>query len=138
MATMIGAVVMLAAVSAVELERSCGAGKAAACEELGNRLQAGLGVRRDEARAAQLFRKACRAKNADGCADDARALALGEGQPADPRAALPRLENLCHQGRARACANLGDLFCCGLAQRQGSVRAERLLADACEACIVLA
>src|SRR2546430_15725284 len=36
---------------------SCGAGKAAACEELGNRLQEGLGVRGGEGRAAQLFRK---------------------------------------------------------------------------------
>src|SRR2546426_6785778 len=102
MATMIVAVVMLAAVSAVELERSCGAGKAAACEELGNRLQAGLGVRRDEGRAAQLFRKACRAKNADGRADDARALALGGGQPGGPRAGPPRLGKLCQQGRGRA------------------------------------
>src|SRR3989442_9442583 len=102
MATMIVAVMMLAAVSAVELERSCGAGKAAACEELGNRLQEGLGVRRDEARAAQLFPKACRAQNADGCADDPRALALGGGQPADPPLAPPRLAKLCKQGRAPA------------------------------------
>src|SRR2546426_8758053 len=110
MATMIVAVVMLAAVSAVELERSCGAGKSAACEELGNRLQAGLGVRRDEAPAAQLFRKAGMAENADGCADDARALALGEGAPAGPRAALPRPGKLFQHGRAPAPAHLRALF----------------------------
>src|SRR2546426_7823724 len=90
MATMIVAVVMLAAVSAVELERSCGAGKAAACEELGNRLQAGLGVRRDEGPAPPLFPQAWRAKKAGGCADGARAPALGGGEPAGARPEPPR------------------------------------------------
>src|SRR5207302_11103 len=112
MATMIVAVVMLAAFSAVELERSCGAGKAAACEELGNRLQEGLGVRRDEARAAQLFRKACRAKSADGCADDARSLAL----------------HACDLGDPSGCSYLGDTY----ARSNDTVRAILFFRRACE------
>src|SRR2546428_9379170 len=99
MATMIVAVVMLAAVSAVELERSCGAGKAAACEELGNRLQAGLGVRGDQGRAPQLVPQAGRAENADGCANDTPRLRLGGGEPAESRAGPPPPGKVLPQGQ---------------------------------------
>jgi len=101
------ALVLLAAATPQTLEQDCAKGNAAACDELGSRLRDGLGVRRDEGRAAALFRKSCEGKNASGCADDARALALGEGQDADPRAALPRLEQLCKADSARACGYLG-------------------------------
>ena len=106
MAGMTFALLIVAAISAADLEKSCNAGKAAACDELGGRLRDGFGVRRDQVRAAQLFRKACQGKDKDGCADDARALALGDGQDSDPRKALPRLEQLCKSGRARACGHL--------------------------------
>src|SRR5438067_11601012 len=135
---MIVAFVILAAAGAVDLKHSCRAGKAAACDELGNRLEEGLGVRRDETRAAHLFRKACKEKNPDGGADDARALALREGQPADPRAALPRLETLCKQGRIRACAHRGDLFLLGVGAPLDATRAEVLLSWACDKGRVLA
>src|SRR5256885_1875910 len=91
MATMIVAVVMLAAVSAVELERSCGAAKAAACEELGNRLQAGLGVRRGRGPPPPPVPQGGRGEEAGRCADDARALALGGGAPGGPPPARPGL-----------------------------------------------
>src|SRR6266850_3294051 len=109
MASMILAVLLLAAVSPAALEKSCDAGDAAACDELGIRLRDGIGIRRDEARAADLFRKSCKGKDKGGCADDARALAMGEGQDADAHAALPRLEHLCKAGSGRACGHLGDL-----------------------------
>src|SRR3954468_11696539 len=114
------------------LQGACNSGKGAACDELGNRLQDGLGVRRDESRAVELFRKACKRKNQDGCADEARALALGVGQPPDPRSALPRLEKLCKAGRPRACGHLGDLFLRGLGAPQDATRAESLLTGACD------
>jgi TPR repeat protein len=115
-----------------DLEKSCARGNPAACDDLGNRLQDGLGVRRDVARAAELFRKACRGKHEDGCADDARALALGEGQDAKPYAALPRLEMMCKAGRPRACGHLGDLFLRGLGGKDDTARAEPLLTGACD------
>jgi TPR repeat protein len=140
---MVLAILLLAAASPAELEKSCNAGKPAACDELGNRLQDGVGVRRDEVRAAELFRKACKMKHQDGCADDARALALGEGQEANPRAALPRLEQLCKAGWLRACGHLGDIFSRGIGAPQDSTRAEGLLTTSCDkgvarACLTLA
>jgi TPR repeat protein len=125
------ALLALAAVTPVDLEKSCNASDATACFELGTRVHDGIGARRDLARAADLFRKACKGKHRDACADDARALALGEGQPANPRAAIPALEKMCKQGQARACGNLGDLFLRGLGGPQDSLRGEKLLEDAC-------
>jgi TPR repeat protein len=133
MAPMIITMLLLAAVSPADLETSCNADGAAACDELGNRVHDGLAVPRNLVRAAELFRKACKGKNQDGCADAARALALGEGQQADPKAALPRLEQMCKSGHARACGHLGDLFSRGLGSPQDSTRADGLLAKACDA-----
>ena len=122
---------LLAAVSPVDLERSCNAGNPADCLQLGTRVHDGIGVRRDPARAADLFRKACKGKSQDGCADDAYVLALGEGQSPNPRTAIPRLEKMCKQGQARACGNLGDLFMRGVGGPQDALRGEKLLEDAC-------
>ncbi len=131
MAPMIFAILLLAAATPADLEKSCDAGKAKACDELGNLFHDGFGVHRDDVRAAQLFRKACKGKNPDGCADDARASALGEGQTANEKAALPRLEQMCKAGSARACGNLGDLFGRHLGAPQDASRVEDLLSHAC-------
>jgi uncharacterized protein len=129
---MILLIALLAASTPAALEKSCKAGKIAACDELGGRYVDGLGVRRDETRAADLFRKACKAGNQDGCADDARALALGEGQPADANAAVKRLDKLCKDGRDRACGHLGEVLLRGLGKPQDAPLAEDLLAKACD------
>jgi len=132
MAPMILAILLLAAATPADLEKSCNAGKAKACDELGNLFHDGFGVHRDDTRAAQLFRKACKGKNSDGCADDARATALGEGQTANAKTALPRLEQMCTAGSARACGNLGDLFVRHLGSPQDATRVEALLSQACD------
>jgi len=125
--------ILLAAPAAAELEKSCDAGEAKACAELGSDVRDGLGgVRRDLGRAATLFRKACKGKDPDGCADDARALALGEGQPANTKSALPRLEKMCKAGQARACGHLGDIFYRGRGRPQDGARAEELLDKSCK------
>lgn len=130
---MILLIALLAATApAAALEKSCNAGKIAACDELGARYSDGLGVKRDETRAGELFRKSCKAGNRDGCADDARALALGVGQPADPKAALPRLDKMCKEGQSRACGHLGEVFLRGLGGPQDAPLAEDLLAKACD------
>jgi TPR repeat protein len=125
------AVLILAAATPADLEKSCNAGNAADCFELAIRVHDGIGARRDPARAGDLFRKACKGKNQDACADDARALALGEGRSPNPRAAIPALEKMCRHGQARACGNLGDLFMRGLGGPQDAVRGDKLLEDAC-------
>ncbi|HET9754203.1 MAG TPA: tetratricopeptide repeat protein [Myxococcales bacterium] len=130
---MILLIALLAATSTpASLEKSCKAGKAAACDELGGRYSEGLGVRRDETRAAELFRRSCKAGNQDGCADDARALALGAGQTADAKAALVRLDKLCKEGKPRACGHLGEVLLRGLGGPQSGPIADDLLAKACD------
>ena len=111
------ALLLLAVVSPLNLEKSCNAGNAGDCLQFGIRIHDGIGVRRDPARAADLFRKACKGNNQDGCADDAFALAVGEGQAPNPRTAIPKLEKMCKQGQARACGNLGALFMRGALHR---------------------
>jgi TPR repeat protein len=125
-------IALLAATTPASLEKSCNAGKIAACDELGGRYSDGLGVKRDETRAGRLFRESCKAGNRDGCADDARALALGEGQPADPKTALPRLDKMCRDGESRACGHLGELLLRGLGKPEDAPVAEDLLAKACD------
>jgi len=130
MATMIGAVMMLCR------GQRCGAGtivwrgKAAACEELGNRLQEGsacgatrpaprscsAGVQGEEC--GRLRRRRARARS-------------GEGQPADRAWRSRAWKKLCKQGSARACANLGDLFCAAWA-RTGFRPPEPCWQHACE------
>src|ERR1700737_5415446 len=102
MAPMIFAILLVAAATPADLEKSCNAGKAKACDQLGNLFHDGFGVHRDDVRASQLFRKACKGKNSDGCADDARASALGEGQAANAKTALPPLEQMCKAASAGA------------------------------------
>src|SRR2546421_626362 len=131
--------VILAAAGALDLERACGAGKAAACDELGSRLEEGLGVRRDETRAAQLFRKACKEKNPDGCADDARARDLGDpsacsflgdtyARSNDMVRAILFFKRACDAGFAHGCAGQGYLL---LESGADPEKARRLLRTGC-------
>ena len=137
------AIVLFAASAPQSVEQACVKGSAAACDELGTRLRDGLGIRRDEARAAELFRRSCEGKDRNGCADDARALALGDGVDANPRAALPRLEQMCKADNPRACGHLGEVFARGLGGPQDAIRSDGLLQGACDkgaarACVTLA
>ncbi|HEY6911040.1 MAG TPA: tetratricopeptide repeat protein [Myxococcales bacterium] len=129
---MILLIALLAATSPASLDKSCKAGRIAACDELGGRYADGIGVRADVTRAAELFRRACKGGNKDGCADDARMLALGQGQKADPKAALLQLDKMCKDGLDRACGHLGEMLLRGLAGPADAPLGEDLLAKACD------
>src|SRR4051812_16855685 len=51
------------------LEKASAAGRGAACRDLGTQYLGGLGVTRDEGRAATLFDRACAAGELQGCSD---------------------------------------------------------------------
>lgn len=129
---MIVLIALLAAATPSALDKSCQAGKAAACRELADRSRSGRGVPQDDKRAAQLWKRACKLGDADGCADDALAQVLGTGQYAEPVPALAKLEKLCKAGRQLACANLGSLFAQGFGKPTDAARAPKLLSDACD------
>src|SRR5260370_17836918 len=83
---------LIAAAAPSALDKSCKAGKAAACRELADLSRLGRAVPQDDQRAAQLWKRACKLGDADGCADDALAAVLGTGQYAEPIPPLARLD----------------------------------------------
>jgi uncharacterized protein len=126
------AILIAAIPTAGQLEKSCSAGKGAACDELGNRYRLSLGVKPSETKAADAYKAACRHKDPDGCADDAFAKAIGLGQARDP-AAAGKLETQCKAGVARACGRLGHLLVEGISVTENRERGETLMTDACKA-----
>lgn len=92
-----------------DLNKTCSKGNASACDELGNRYRFGIGTKRSDARAADMFKRSCKGKDPAGCADDALMLGLGFGERANPEAAISRLDKQCKEGLNRACGNMALL-----------------------------
>jgi TPR repeat protein len=112
-----------------DLNKTCAKGNAAACDELGNRYRFGIGTKRSDARAADMFKRSCKGKDPAGCADDALMLGLGFGERANPEAAIARLDKQCKEGLNRACGNMA-LLALHVNGADGK-KAQDMMADSC-------
>jgi len=114
-------------------DQKCVAGDLEACRNLAVMYTEGVGVQRDERRAAALFAQACNGGLLAGCNHLALVLAEGLGSPKDVAKAVELYQRACDGGYGLACRNLGLLLRDGRGIDKDLARAERLLDKACKA-----
>lgn len=95
---------MPAAVSPHTPPTGCEAGTAASCTSLGARYAQGLGVAKDERRAAVLWEQACTGGDAMGCFNLGVLYEKGVGVSQDECRAATLYGQACHAGLSQACA----------------------------------
>jgi TPR repeat protein len=79
------------------------------CVQLGNDYLNGAGVAKDEARAAEFFRKACDGGLGWGCSRIGWMYQTGHGLAKDEALAAKFLRQACDMGHAASCENLQRL-----------------------------
>lgn len=89
-------------------QRACDLGSGRGCNDLGVKLLDGVGVAKDEKRAAELLERGCELKFATACANFGYLLEQGIGVHADREAALKVLEFSCSERVGVGCNLLGD------------------------------
>lgn len=104
-------------------EKQAAAGRASAYGVIGRIYAEGLGVSRDEARAAEAYRKGAEAGDAESAFALGVMLAEGRGVPKDRTAAATYFEAAARTGHALANYNLGVLFLIGDGKPENPIRA---------------
>ncbi len=94
-------------------QRACDEGSAAACTVLGDAYATGVGVPKDEFRAADLFRRGCDLGDPRACLSLAEAHRTGNGALVDPKRALQLYSRACEGQEPLACRAVGDLYTLG-------------------------
>jgi TPR repeat protein len=125
------------------LKKSCAAGKAVDCGELGIWTAEGLGVEKDLAQAAVLTRRGCNAHDPKSCSYLGVLYGRGTGLAQDSSRAAVLYQRACEGGYAMGCNNLASLYHDGKGVPQSESRRAELLKQACDggegdACVVLA
>jgi hypothetical protein len=114
------------------LNQACNAGKAEACEDLGEIYHAGWGVDIDYFQAIALFIKACQAGNTDGCCALGNAYTNGEGVGQNYARAVELYTESCNKGNQIGCAYLGRMYQEGLGVERDYSRSVKLYTNACD------
>jgi len=112
----------------------CDAGDATSCASLGAMYeQGGAGVRRNDRRAVELFRKACDGGNAQGCTSlrSMYSQGRGVGRQYDTQDAQ-HYRQQCDSGRTAACEDLGRMYESGRGVARDSQQARALYARSCQ------
>jgi TPR repeat protein len=89
-------------------------------------------VDRDQARAAELFKKGCDGGEAKSCVNLGVMRADGLGVGKDPAAAAKLFEKGCNDGEAAGCGLLGKAYLAGAGVSSDPARAASLLEQACD------
>jgi serine/threonine protein kinase/TPR repeat protein len=114
------------------LNRACAGGSWAACEALGKMYREGLGVAKDNSRAADLFEKACDSGYASACDSLGISYQTGQGVPQDYSKAVGMYAKACDGGVPKGCNKLGLLYATGKGVAKDEVRAAALYKQACD------
>jgi TPR repeat protein len=114
------------------LERACELGEGEICWQLGSRALKGVGVPRDEGRAAERFEAACASGFMEGCVDRGIFYEGGRGGPKDEAQAAVLYRRACEAGHGRGCTKLGLALRSGTGVTQDAAEAVRLLEKGCE------
>jgi TPR repeat protein len=125
------------------LEASCARGFATACRDLGRASLLGVGLPRDDRRAAAFVTKACEIGEAASCSDLGVLSALGRGVSQSDVRAAALSRRACDAGFALACSNLGTLIVEGVSRTalrpdeagEGGPKVARLFRTACDAAV---
>src|SRR6185436_8391727 len=91
-------------------EESCAADDLPSCTKLAGRLKEGRGITKNEAKAAELYKKACDGGEQRACAELGAFSRRGQGGlPKDPLKAANLFKQACDGGSAHGCGLLGEL-----------------------------
>ncbi len=113
-------------------QQACADGNAVACSALGFVYEEGLGVPKDAARAATLYRQACDQGNALGCLNLGRLNEEGLGVSKDLARAALLYERACDGRSALGCSILGRLHRVGSGVAPDLARAAGFYQRACD------
>lgn len=127
---------------ATDCAEQCSRGDLGSCNNLGLAYSQGAGVAKDEARAAELYKKACDGGHAGGCNNLAAKHFFGVAGQRDLAAAAASTTRACDLGDALGCANLGNDYANGWGVPKDGARAVALSKQGCDggesfACSVL-
>jgi TPR repeat protein len=110
----------------------CEAGDARACNSRGFDYWNGTGVKKDPAKAIELFRKACDAGNAEACVNLAAGYENGLGIKKDVARANELYRSACEAGEAGGCSNLAFNYGSGIGLSKELGKANSYYGKACE------
>lgn len=115
------------------LRKSCSAGKASSCYEIGRTLQQeSFKYIYNPSEAITWFSKACEKNHTDACYHLASAYFTGEGTEVDMFKAFTIAKKLCAKKHAISCYNLGVQYEHGFGIRQDTMTAWELYGKACD------
>ncbi len=114
------------------LQAACRRNDYASCAQLGLAYDAGKGVPKNKAIAADHYRLACNGNDRLGCLLLGMALQQGDGVPRDYAAAAIAYTKSCDAGSGGACDNLSRLYYNGLGVTKSIARSNQLMARSCE------
>lgn len=114
------------------LQAACIAGNQPACTDAGIRMTDGDGIRKDEARGAQLFLAACVQNDARACMLWGYALENGRGIDLNLPEARKVYEVGCAGGNALGCNNAGVMYQTGRGGPRDEAMAKSFYSEACE------
>lgn len=109
----------------------CEKGNAQSCDTLGYMFSSGTGVTRNDAEAAQLFKRACDAGFANGCFNQGVSLEAGLGVGKNEAGAFPLYEKACGDGSALGCSAASGLLFYGRGVAKDEARSVKLALLAC-------
>ena len=111
------------------LEQSCAVAHAQACDTLGSILRFGVGVGRDETKAAEMYEKGCNNRFMYACTH--LAWMMRDAEPPQFERAHQLLERACGSGETLACGDLADLLVAGIGGPKDEAKAKELRKRAC-------
>jgi TPR repeat protein len=114
------------------LERACALGEGEVCWDLASRTLKGIGLPRDEHKAASWFELACDAGHAEGCVDRGIFYEVGRGGDKDPLLAMEHFTKACEAGDGRGCTKQGLALRAGLSGEGDGAGGVTLMERGCE------
>lgn len=114
-----------------DCDTQCGKGEARSCAILGDMLSRGKWANRDDARAAEVFKKACTLGDEHGCNGLGVAYLDGKGVPKDEARGVELLRKACDAGSAKGCTSLGYAATYGKGVPKDEARAAAWFEHAC-------
>ncbi len=115
----------------VAAERACTLKSAAGCAHLAFLYATGTRVRKDDEKAADLYRQSCDLGDPKGCYNVGLMAQDGRGGPKDPYLAAAKYEQACVLGSTTACTNLGFFYERGIGVTEDKARAFALYQEGC-------
>jgi TonB family protein len=118
--------------AATLLQQACDASDMRGCSDLGELLESGTRIPKDEARAVGLYKRACDGGAASGCSRLGAMTSDGRGTPKDLSAGVALYTRACDGGSFEGCTNLGIAYSRAIGVPRDEAKAAALFSRACD------